>query len=141
MQAWSRNSMTRRMEQLHTPEQAQRPDQRLVFTQKETKQNQNKTHKKNKKKNQKGTGEGDEAEGVHAGLHHLPEVHVLMVEDVAVWVDVVHELRAQRAANVVARVDVAQHDLRNKHKVKHAFRSAEAWCAAQKARETSSHDD
>ena len=56
-----------------------------------------------------GTGQRDEAEGVHAGLHHLPEVHVLVVEHVAIRDDVVHELRRERDTDVVAAVDVPEH--------------------------------
>jgi hypothetical protein len=58
-----------------------------------------------------GARQRDEAERVHAGLHHLPEVHVLVIEDVAVGVHVVHELRRERDADVVAAVDVAQHEV------------------------------
>ena len=55
------------------------------------------------------TGTGDEAEGVVAGLHVLPEVDVLVVEDVAVLVQVVEALRAEHHADVVAAVHHGHH--------------------------------
>ena len=50
------------------------------------------------------TRAGDEAEGVVAGLHVLPEVDVGVIEDVARLVEVVEALRAEHHAHVVAAV-------------------------------------
>ena len=51
-----------------------------------------------------GTGAGDEAERVIAGLHVLPEVHIGVVEDVAGQAQVVEALRRQHHAHIVAAV-------------------------------------
>ena len=64
-----------------------------------------------------GTGAGDEAERVVAGLHVLPEVHVGVVEDVAGQAQVVEALRRQHHAHVVTAVEQryrARPELRSK---------------------------
>ena len=55
-----------------------------------------------------GAGAGDESERVIARLHVLPEVHVGMVEDVAVQVEVVEALRGQHHAHIIAPVEQRQ---------------------------------
>lgn len=55
-----------------------------------------------------GSCAGDEAQGVVAWLHVLPEVHVGVVEDVGVQVEVVEALRRQDHANVVATIKQRQ---------------------------------
>ena len=54
------------------------------------------------------TGTRDEADGVVADLRVLPELHVAVVEDVGVRVDVVEALRREHHAHVVARVKQRQ---------------------------------
>ena len=51
---------------------------------------------------------GDEAPGVVAGLHVLPELQVGVVEDVAVAVQVGEALRRQHHRHVIARVEQRQ---------------------------------
>ena len=48
------------------------------------------------------TSAGNEAQGVITRLHVLPEVHVGVVEDVGVQVEVVKALRRQNHANIIA---------------------------------------
>ena len=51
-----------------------------------------------------GAGAGDETQRVVARLHVLPEVHVGVVEDVRVQVQVVEALRREHHGDVVAAV-------------------------------------
>ena len=44
---------------------------------------------------------GDEAYGISTGLHILPEMHVGVVEDVGVKIQVVECLRGEHHANIV----------------------------------------
>lgn len=52
------------------------------------------------------TGAGDEAQSVIAWLHVLPEVHVGVVEDVGVHVEVVETLGRQDHADIVPAIKV-----------------------------------
>ena len=59
-------------------------------------------------KKQKLTSTGDEAKGVVSGLHVLPEVHVGVVEDVRVQVEVVEALRRQHHTNIITCRRISQ---------------------------------
>jgi hypothetical protein len=65
--------------------------------------------------NHVGTSEGDEAEGVHAWLHHLPEVHVLVIENITIGDDIVHQLRRKRHSDVISGVYELQEYLQGLH--------------------------
>ena len=47
------------------------------------------------------TSTGDEAQGVVSRLHVLPEMHIGVVEDVRVQVQVVKALRGQHHAHII----------------------------------------
>lgn len=55
------------------------------------------------------TCQGDKAKGIHAWLHHLPEVHILMIEDITVRYNIKHKLGRQCNSNIVTAVNVPHH--------------------------------
>ena len=78
------------------------------------------------------TCQGDEAQSVHARLHHLPEVHVLMVEDVAVGHHVEHELRGQRHTHIIPTVYVPHQRREEALHIKAQIRLLLCICIVQK---------
>ena len=52
---------------------------------------------------------GNESKGIVSGLHVLPEVDVLVIEDVAVQVEVVEALGGENHAHIVTAIHHRQH--------------------------------